>query len=220
MKRRAGSTRRIGLFGGTFNPVHLGHLRSAEEIREQFDLAKIIFIPAHMPPHKRVRMAPASHRLAMVRQAIRDNPWFEASDIELQRQGNSYSFETIDYFTRLLGSRAELFFIIGSDVFRDISTWKQYPHFFAACNFIIMTRPGSPVQDPAALLPRDLDRHFSYHARRRCFVHCSGRCIHVCNVTLLDIASTEIRSRLATGRSIQYLVPRPVALYIKDQNLY
>jgi len=165
-------------------------------------------------------MAPARDRLAMVQQAIAGNERFEVSDIELQRQGNSYSFETIDYFARLLGDQAELFFIIGSDAFRDIGTWKRYPHFFAACNFIIMIRPGAPLPDMQSVLPRDLDKHYSYNARRHCLVHRSGYCMQVWGVTLLDISSTGIRSCLAQGRGIRYLVPQAVELYVKDHHLY
>lgn len=212
--------KKIGLFGGTFNPIHLGHIRSAEEIREKFNLSKIIFIPAHTPPHKKSHIIPAKHRFKMVKQSIRTNSFFEVSEIELQRQGNSYSFETIDYFNKLYENKAEVFFIMGSDAFREIYTWKQYPNFFSACNFIIMSRPGLDEIAPEKIIPHDVFSNFTFNNKKQGYIHPSGHRIYVSKITHLDISSTAIRRYLKEGKTIKYLVPDSVEQYIKGKNLY
>ena len=211
---------KIGLLGGTFNPVHLGHLRAAEEIREQLGLEKIIFIPAHMPPHKKDDIIAARHRLEMVRIAAADNPFFEVSDSELQRDGNSYSFDTIGHFSREYGPDAELFFIIGLDAFREIHTWKHYPEFFSSCNFIVMSRPGGYEPEPEKNTPPDFSSFFSFNAGGPWYEHRSGRRMYFCRITLLDISSTGVRQALRDGKSVKYLVPDAVARYIQKYNLY
>lgn len=219
MKQRKNGSLKIGLFGGTFNPVHLGHLRAAEEIRETYGLSKIIFIPAHIPPHKKVHVTPAVHRFEMVRRSIRHNPYFEVSDVELKRAGNSYSFETINYFTRALKSTDELFFIIGMDAFREIRTWKKYPDFFSACSFIVMNRPGQADAAAGRHIPADCAADFTYKKTGHCYVHASGHAVYVCRTTPLDISSTAIRTALHEGKSIRYLVPEAVEKYIGEHNL-
>jgi len=211
---------KIGLFGGTFNPVHLGHLRAAEEIRAAYGLSRIIFVPAHLPPHKKKRVTPARHRFAMVRQAIRHNPFFSVSDVELRRAGNSYSFETIQYFNRRLKSSDELFFIIGIDAFREIYTWKRYPDFFSACNFIVMARPGKYAPGGNRIIPADVAADFTGNKAGTCFVHRSGYRVLYQSITLLDISSTAVRRALREGGSIRYLAPEAVERYIEKNNLY
>lgn len=211
---------KIGLFGGTFNPVHLGHLRAAEEIREKFGLEKIIFIPAHVPPHKKDGIVSARHRFEMVKAALKDNPHFAASDIELQRQGHSYSCDTIGHFSLEYGPEADLFFIMGIDAFRDIATWKQYPEFFSLCNFIVMSRPGGYEPEPEKNVPADFAAMFTFNPQGRFYEHRSGRRIYFSRISLLDISSTGLRQTLGEGRSVKYLVPDPVAGYILRHNLY
>jgi nicotinate-nucleotide adenylyltransferase len=220
LKKDTETSEKIGLFGGTFNPVHLGHLRSAEEIREKFNLSKIIFIPAHIPPHKKTRITPADHRFEMVKLSILGNPFFEVSEIELKRQGSSYSFETIDYFNNLFENKAELFFIIGLDAFREIHTWKRYPHFFSACNFIIMSRPGLSDIASEKIIPHDAVKDFTFNDANQCYVHRSGYCVYFCKITLLEISSTVIRRRLKEGKSIKYLVPDSDEQYVREHKLY
>jgi nicotinate-nucleotide adenylyltransferase len=220
LQRDSGKKRKIGLFGGTFNPVHWGHLRSAEEIREQFGLTRVIFIPAHVPPHKKDAVISPEHRCAMVRKAIRGNSCFRVSDLELQRPGKSYSIDTIRHFHRLSRGREEIYFILGTDAFREISSWKDYPAFFSACNFIVMTRPGADDMQPSGLLPRDLKKEFTRQQDAGCFVHASGHCVYTAPVTQLDISSTGIRARTHAGKSIRYLVPRSVERYIAEHGLY
>jgi nicotinate-nucleotide adenylyltransferase len=211
---------KIGLFGGTFNPVHLGHLRAAEEIREKLGLGKIIFIPAHMPPHKKDVIIAAGHRCEMVRAAVAGNPFFEVSDIELQRRGRSYSFDTIEHFCRMYGSAAELFFIIGLDAFREIHTWKHYPDFFAVCNFVVMSRPGQYEPEPEKNAPPDFRSLCVFNPGGPWYEHLSGHRIYFCRISLLDISSTGVRQALHAGKSVKYLVPDAVAGYIAHHKLY
>jgi len=220
LQRDSEKNRKVGLFGGTFNPVHWGHLRSAEEIREAFDLTQVIFIPVHVPPHKKADVTSAAHRFSMVKRAIRGNRFFRVSDIELKRPGKSYSIDTIRHFHGLAGGEQKMFFIIGMDAFRETSTWKDYPAFFSACNFIVMERPGAPGVQAQQILPRDIRNEFIYRGAERCFVHLSGCRIYLYRVTQLDISSTVIRTHIQQGRSIRYLVPPAVERYIADQRLY
>ena len=122
---------RVGLFGGTFNPVHWGHLRAAEEIRVMFDLTQVIFIPTNIPPHKgSEEVIPAHHRLRMLDLAVEGNPYFFTSDVELKRPGKSYSIETISHFKHTFGEGLALFFILGIDAFLEITSWKNYQELF------------------------------------------------------------------------------------------
>jgi len=210
---------RTGIFGGTFNPIHLGHLRAAEEVRRACGLTRIVFVPAHLPPHKKVRVAPARHRLAMVRLAVRGNPRFSVSDIELRRAGSSYSFETIRFVNSRLHPQDELFFIIGSDAFREIHTWKYYPDFFSACHFIVMGRPGEGIGFDG-LLPPDIAGEFTPRPKQACYEHRSGYRVLYQRVTLLDISSTAVRRALRAGDSVRYLVPEAVERYIQKYDLY
>jgi len=210
---------KIGLFGGTFNPVHLGHLRAAEEIRERYALSKIIFIPSHIPPHKKSHITPSENRLEMLKKAVADNPFFAVSRSEIQREGRSYFFETINYFKNLLGDTADLYFIIGQDAFIEINTWKQYPHFFSSCNFIIMSRSGLINFDSNSLLPADIAGEFAFDRGTQRHVHQSGTCIYFCKIPLLEISSTAIRKKLMEGSSTRYLLPRSVEKYIENNNL-
>ena len=140
---------KIGLFGGTFDPIHWGHLRSAEEVGETFRLDRVYFIPASLPPHKRGQTTtPARDRLQMVRLAVARNPRFSVSTVELARPGVSYSIDTIREFAAKLRKADSLYFIIGLDAFREIGTWKDFAEIFSLCNFIVTSRPGSKENDP------------------------------------------------------------------------
>jgi len=211
---------RIGLMGGTFNPVHLAHLRIAEEAREMCALDRVIFVPAADPPHKPLAgEVPFVRRCRMTRLAIAGNPWFELSDIEGQRSGKSYSIDTIDRF------RAEypgdgLFFIIGSDSFLEIGLWHRYAEIFRSCSLIVIERPGCPIPELAAALPVGIRAEFCYDADSRVLTHQSGEQVHFLKGCLLDISSSDIRHLAAAGRSITYLVPPHVEAYIKEQRIY
>jgi nicotinate-nucleotide adenylyltransferase len=218
VKTETPAPQRIGLFGGTFNPVHIGHLRCAEEIREQFGLNTVVFVPSCLPPHKKQPDVSPQHRCEMTRLAIADNPFFELSDIELQREGSSYSFETIAHFRRQEGPESELFFIIGSDAFREVHTWRNYPEFFNHCGFIVMNRPGIPFPSPFNLPGAAADEFMRLDENT--YAHRSGTRICFGRVSALDIASTDIRRSVACGRTISYLVTAPVERYILENRLY
>lgn len=210
----------IGLMGGTFNPVHLAHLRIAEEAREGCGLDRVVFIPAADPPHKRLAGdVPFQLRCEMVRLAIAGNPDFELSDIEGQRGGKSYSIDTIDAF-RLQYPRDRLFFIIGSDSFLEIGMWHRYADIFRLCSLIVIERPGRPVNDPLAALPVAIRPEFSYTPEARRLVHAAGTSVQCITGCPLDISSSEIRRLAAERHSITYLVPPEVEAYIKEQRIY
>jgi len=213
--------KKIGLFGGTFNPIHFGHLRSAEEIYEIFGLQKVIFIPAADPPHKKKEnIIPASWRARMVKLAIADNPRFSLSLVELRRKGKSYSVETIWHFRRRFGQRVQLYFIVGLDAFLEINTWKDYPTLFQLCHFVIMARPGFKKNFSADHLPVELRNSFCYDKKQRGFIHESGFGVFPREITGLDISSTMIREKIAQGQSIKYLLPAGVEDFIYRHKLY
>jgi nicotinate-nucleotide adenylyltransferase len=213
--------KKIGLFGGTFNPIHYGHLRPAEETCEAFGLERVIFIPSCYPPHKETKeIAPSSLRVEMVRLAIADNPHFSLSEVELQRQGKSYSVETIWHFRKLFAPEAELYFILGLDAFLEIGTWKEYAALFHLCHFMIMTRPGGEKIFSREHLPVELLENFCYDEKKRAYVHDSGFCIFPVEITALDISATKIRQHLQKGRSVKYLLPPPVEAFIYKNKLY
>jgi nicotinate-nucleotide adenylyltransferase len=210
---------KIGLFGGTFNPIHLAHLRIAEEIRETFALSKVIFIPASTPPHKPLADDLAfAERMKMVAMAIRGNPFFTLSDLEGMREGKSYSIDTLHAFRKLY-PRDEFFLIMGSDSFADFSSWKEYKAIFTCCNIVTITRPGAALSLGNAL-PDDVAWEFRYHEAENVLSHHSGYSVYSLEGSLLDISSTAIRSLVRQGRSIKYLVPAPVERYIKQQRFY
>jgi nicotinate-nucleotide adenylyltransferase len=216
---KKGKEKRIGLFGGTFNPIHLGHLRGTEEIREAFGLQKVIFIPAAIPPHKKTEgIMEATHRLEMVRLAISNNPYFSITELELKRPGKSYSIDTITYFQKR--HPETLFFILGKDAFEEIETWKDFRQLFSLCNFIVMTRPGSqripfPSQPPEALASV-----FHYEQEVKGWIHTSAHTLHFKEISYLDISSTRVRELIEKGGSARYLIPREVEAYIQKHRLY
>ncbi|MBW1679480.1 MAG: nicotinate-nucleotide adenylyltransferase [Deltaproteobacteria bacterium] len=221
LETTANNNERIGLFGGTFNPIHWAHLRAAEEIQEYFQLKKVIFIPARYPPHKNGEsIVSPGPRLQMVNLAIDSNPAFATSDFEIKRNCKSFSIFTIEYFRKELGPNSSLFFLMGMDSFLEISTWKDFARLFSLANFIIMSRPGYLKKEIAKSLPVDVANNFHYNSEENYYVHPSHHKIFFQEITLLDIASSEIRSRIKNRHSIRYLVPPIVEDYIKKYKLY
>jgi nicotinate-nucleotide adenylyltransferase len=211
---------RIGILGGTFNPIHLAHLRIAEEVREACSLDRVLFIPAADPPHKPVaEEVPFAQRLAMVEAAIADNPAFAASDLESHRTGKSYSVHTLEILRRDQPDQ-ELFFIIGMDSFRDIGSWREYRRLFPLAHIVVAARPGISSDDPQALLPVAIRGDFCYDAQSKTLLHRSGNRVIFLEETLLDISSTRIRRLAADGRSIRYLVTPAVEEYVSTHGLY
>ncbi len=214
-----GKKKRIGLFGGTFNPIHLGHLRGAEEIRDAFCLNEVIFIPSAIPPHKAMEeIIDAKHRLEMVKLAIASNPCFSISEIELSRHGKSYSIDTLRHFCR--GNRDVFYFILGGDAFVEIETWKDFQSLFALCNFIVMARPGFEKTPVVSRLPSSLTPAFQYDLETKAWVHLSGNRLYFKEISFLDISSTKIRELIEKGESVRYLVPPETEAYIHQHGLY
>ena len=210
-----------GLLGGTFDPIHIGHLRCAEEILEIFALNRIIFVPASRPPHKiEADITSFYHREQMVRLAIEGNPSFSFADVENQREGKSYSVRTIEYFLDKYLKQLELYFIVGQDAFHAIQTWKEWEKLLLLCNFVVMTRPGYENRGLQGILPPDFAARFSYDDVRQGWTGPTGHFIFFREVTFLDISSSNIRKRAREGLSISYLVPDPVRRYIVKNQLY
>jgi len=219
IEKSGASKRRVGLFGGTFNPIHLGHLRGAEEIREAFHLKEVIFVPSSIPPHKTIEeVIEARHRLQMVRLAISGNPYFSVSELEISRPGKSYSIETIRYFRER--NQDAFFFILGSDAFVEIETWKEFQNLFSLCHFIVMTRPGSQKDAPSLLLPQALIPNFRYASKEKVWVHISGYVLYFKEISFLDISSTKVRELIQKGKSVRYLIPPGVEAYTQEHGLY
>lgn len=211
---------RTGIFGGTFNPIHLAHLRVAEEVREACALDRVLFLPAALPPHKQSGVdTPFRHRLAMVEAALTDHPDFSACDLEARRSGASYSVDTLEELQRLYPDD-ELFFIIGLDSFVDITSWKDFPRLFELANIVVAYRPDYGDDDPRTRLPVALAEQFCYDEGSFNLRHkCGKRLIFVAE-TRLAISSTMLRERVARNQSIRYLVPASVEAYIQQHHLY
>ncbi|HLO15587.1 MAG TPA: nicotinate-nucleotide adenylyltransferase [Anaerolineales bacterium] len=199
------SHERVGLFGGTFDPPHVGHLILASEARSQLELKRILWTVTPDPPHKQDQwITPLEHRLAMVKLAIRDNPFFELSRVELDRPGPHYTVDTI----RLLAEQnpdAEIVPIIGGDSLHDLPTWHQPKELLYAAHWVgVMRRPG---EEPDL---QELERELPGISSK----------VHYVDAPLLEIASREIRNRVATGQPFRYYLPNPVYHYINKHHLY
>ncbi|MFO7598512.1 MAG: nicotinate-nucleotide adenylyltransferase [Candidatus Desulfacyla sp.] len=212
---------RIGILGGTFDPIHLGHLRSAEEICQELDLEKVYLIPSAFPPHKtNEAVTPFRHRLAMTRLAANMSPCLEAVDLEGRRPGHSYSIETLRELHRIVGPDVEIFFILGMDAFLEIGTWKEYEHLFDYAHFVIITRPGFEtvsLGEAVSNLGMGIERE---SAGPDLFTAPSGKTVRLVNTTLMDISSTRIREMVRDHRSIRFLVPEDVGIYIAKNGFY
>ncbi len=211
---------RIGILGGTFNPIHMAHLRIAEEVRESFDLDKVVFVPSATPPHKPLAGdLPFATRFAMVKLASAGNHAFAVSDIEGKRGGKSYSIDTI-HSLRAEYPDDEFFFIVGSDSFLDIGTWRKYASIFSLCNIVVVERPGAVVVSICTSLPFDILHEFSYFEAEKRLAHRSGYSVYYTKGVPLEISSTAVRRLARLGRSIRFLVPEAVDNYIKEHKLY
>jgi nicotinate-nucleotide adenylyltransferase len=211
---------KTGILGGTFNPIHLAHLRIAEEVREHCDLDRVLFLPAATPPHKEVAQAVSFElRLAMVEAAIAGHPGFSACTIEKNHPGKNYSVNTLEQLQQEYPAD-EFYFIIGLDSFRDLPSWKDYQKLFTLTHLVVATRPGIEAPDPAGLLPIAVQNQFCYSCSLKKWRHRSGKSLIFLQETRLDISSTEIRELVAKGRSIRNLVPPQVADLIEHHGLY
>jgi nicotinate-nucleotide adenylyltransferase len=211
---------KIGLFGGTFDPIHWGHLRSAEEVREALRLDRVLFIPASVPPLKRkAATTPAADRLKMVRLAIADHPRFGVSDIELTRPGKSFSIDTLRYLAG--GHRKDsLYFILGMDAFREIGKWKDFRELFPLAHFVVTSRPGCGALRALRDIPVAARKSFCYDSKKNAYRHKSGTGLHFVRLTDIAISASEIRARVRAKKSIRYLVPSEIERYIERRGLY
>ncbi|MDD5435661.1 MAG: nicotinate-nucleotide adenylyltransferase [Nitrospira sp.] len=220
---------RIGIFGGTFNPVHLGHLSIAGEIKERLSLDLVIFIPTGNPPHKAMtEVISAEHRLRMVELAIAPYSFFKASSIEAERNGFSYSIDTIYALKKEMGDSAEFYFIIGIDAFVEIDTWKKAEELLALCNFVVIPRPGHRFVDLQHVniplvkkLPADELESLDSGEKSGLSFPLSGHYhLFLEKIKLCDISSTELRKLIRKGQEVRNLLPDSVMSYIMEQRLY
>ena len=211
---------KLGILGGTFDPIHLGHLRTAEEIGQELGLEKVYLIPSASPPHKtREPIAPFHHRLAMAQLAVGDSFLLEVLDLEGKRPGLSYSIETLKEFHNIFSPDPELFFVLGVDAFLEINTWKDYHELFNYAHFVIIERAGFQPHDLKALL-LSLGLKVKKTKLPGVFITQSGNTVALSALTFIDISSTQIRALVAAGKSIRFLLPESVRKYIIEKGLY
>jgi nicotinate-nucleotide adenylyltransferase len=211
---------KLGILGGTFDPIHLGHLRSAEEIGEELCLEKVYLIPSASPPHKtRESITPFHHRLSMARLAVGDSPVLEVLDLEGKRPGLSYSVETLKEFHNAFSPDPELFFILGLDAFLEIKTWKEYQNLFKYSHFVIIQRASYRSEKLESFL-FSLSVGVTKTDSPDVFMTPSGKTLLLKTPTRMDISSTNIRETVRRGRSIRFLVPDSVRNYIIQKGLF
>ena len=198
--------RRIGIMGGTFDPIHTGHLATAEAVRVEYELERVLFIPAANPPHKQHSQVETSlHRYIMTVMATYSNPHFYVSSIEIERPGLSYAIDTVLELINQYGVNTEFYFIVGSDTVSELPSWKDIDRLLEVCHFIAANRPGS------VYTLDDIIKSFGEQGYNR---------IHSLPTPELEISSTDIRKKVRQGRSIKYIVPESVENYICKENLY
>lgn len=206
MNKEARQISRLGIMGGTFDPIHYGHLVTAEGARYEYGLDKVIFIPAGQPPHKlNFKRTEPWRRYEMTRLAVATNPFFEVLPLEIERPGPSYAIDTVQEISCLFPG-AKIYFITGADAVSEILTWKKVEQLLSICKFIAATRPGYKLDEmrkKLEALPQDLEKN-----------------IFCMEVPALAISSTDIRQRVQKGRPIKYLLPEPVEEYITSNNIY
>jgi len=212
---------KLAIFGGTFDPIHLGHLRSAEEVREKFELDRVLFVPSHVPPHR--EEAPAAspdERLEMVRLAIGANPAFRASDIEMKRAGRSYTIDTVRELLEGMSPLDSLYLIVGYDAFSLFASWKDWREILALCHVIVTSRPGVGESLGVEQIPVAAREAFCYDQIRERFVNELGKSILFIELTGLAVSASQIRKMRREERSIRYLLPDNVQSYIESRGLY
>jgi nicotinate-nucleotide adenylyltransferase len=205
MARRMSGTRAIGVMGGTFDPIHLGHLAVAEEAREALGLDRVLFVPAGQPPHKLPgSVSPVRDRVAMVELAIAGNPAFELSTVEVDREGPSFTADTVEMLAKA-NPDATLHLVLSAETFAELPSWHEPDRLFESARMAVVPREGYPAPDPAWIA-----RAFPGREER----------VDYLGGPRLGLSSTALRTRVAAGRSIRYLVPEAVETYIADHQLY
>ena len=219
---------RIGLFGGTFNPIHRGHLRAASEVIKRFNLDQIFLIPAALPPHKTPgAVANADDRLEMIHLAITDLSGLTVSDVELNRPGPSYTIDTVQHFKNTLADDSRIYLIMGLDAFLEFDTWKSYTELLEQIAFIVMARPDEDYADADQgwkilenYLKSTLSEDYEFITTRGCFTSEGKQPIYIVDIDAMDISSTKIRQNIKANKTIKNLVPPRVAEFIQSKGLY
>lgn len=209
----------IGIFGGTFDPIHFGHLRLAEEMAEAIGLSQVRFIPAGQPPHRGAPRTAATHRLEMVRRAIAGNPRFEVDAREVQRPDPSYTVDTLTALRAELGNEQPLWLLLGADAFSGLPSWHQWRQLFALANIAVAARAGAQFMQPDGL-PEDLKHELSQRRVPDGSATGPAGSVLLQQMTALDISATRIRATLARQDSARYLLPDAVLDYIHQHQLY
>lgn len=226
--RENGTDMHIGLFGGTFNPVHIGHLRAALEVVEKFPLDECYLVPSATPPHKAAGdMVDANIRYDMICRAVAGQAVLKVSDIELMRAGPSYTVDTIRLFREKLPKSDRLYLIVGLDAFLELDTWKSYRTLLKSVAFIVMSRPERGLERSSErwrtlndFLCHVISEEYTGSEERSVFSHPQLMPVHVINVTMLDISSSKIRELIRSGCSVRYLLPAEVLDIVRSRGLY
>ncbi len=216
------STAPLGILGGTFDPVHFGHLRLAQEIGELLRLAEVRFIPSGTPPHRPAPHVTPQQRLAMVRLAIADNPLFTADGREVKRSGPGYTYDTLSELRRELGATRPLCVLLGADAFLEFATWHRWHELFGLAHLIVAHRPGFPPESWPARMPQPLAREYETRLLKQPLaVHLSpAGGIATQAIAALDVSASMIRESLVRGANPRYLLPDAVLDYIRASSLY
>jgi len=212
----------IGVLGGTFDPIHYGHLRLAEEVGETLRLEEVRFIPSGTPPHRSAPAVPAEHRLAMTQLAAAGNPRFKVDEREVRRAGPGYTYDTLKALRAELGDARPLALLLGADAFLEFATWHRWREIFGLAHIAVAHRPGFPLEQWSGHMPLPLAREYSARRMQQPLaVHLSpAGGIVVVPFTALDISATAIRDMLRAGASPRYLLPGAVLDYIRTHRLY
>jgi nicotinate-nucleotide adenylyltransferase len=212
------AARRLGVLGGTFDPIHVGHLDTAEAARHALRLDEVLFVPSHDPPHRPLDpRASAFHRFALVALAIDGHPMYRVSDMEVRRDGPSYTTDTLLALRTDGWQASQLFFILGADSFAEIATWRQFPAVLDAAHFVVIARPGTTLDAAAARTPEIAARLRRPDPE---LAKGPGTFVFLVEARTRDVSSTMIRARLEAGRPIDDLVPRAVERHIVAHRLY
>ena len=214
--------KKIGLFGGTFDPIHCGHVKAAESVQQIFAFDRILFIPSYIPPHKEsVDVASAEHRLKMVELALSSFDRFSPSSIEIDARGTSYSIVTLNRIKEMF-PQTDIYFLLGIDAFLEIETWKDYEDVLEQCSFIVMSRPGYCLDDAKRTLTEKYNQRMVEIKKtvRKTNEGLFSHKIYLCPIPTMDISSSEVRERVGKNQPIEGMVPKNVENYIKERGLY
>ncbi len=218
---------KIGLFGGTFNPVHLGHVSVARQVKQHFGLDTVYIIPSAIPPHKNCKgIVDAEDRLEMVRLAFQEKEGFIVSDVELKRAGLSYTIDTVKHFKSLVSPGTRMYLLMGVDAFLDIDTWMRFKALFSLVSFIVVNRPERDNRDQYAsdeikgIIHTHISDKYIFSVSEQCYDHPAYLPIHVLKISPVELSSTRIRACLKKHIAIDAMVPPSVKEYIEKKGLY